>query len=105
MEQVNSILDKCVVMEETDCLQSAAHLQQMVEQAIEALGQATTLEQITLAAPGGDFRVRISLSHFQLVATPLRRNEKGEWVAQPGAEGLVSSRWQMQADGSFVRFA
>jgi serine/threonine protein kinase len=104
IEQVNAILDKCVVTDERNCLENAAPLKQMVDEAIEALGQTATLEQITLAAPGGgDFRVRISLTRFQLVATPLRRNEKGEWVAQQGAEGLLSSRWQMQSNGTFVR--
>jgi serine/threonine protein kinase len=104
MEQINSILDKCIVMEETDCLPSAEPLKQMVESAIQALGQTATLEQITLATPKGDFRVRLSLTPFQVVATPLRRNEKGEWVALQGnsTESPIA-RWQVLQDGTFIR--
>jgi serine/threonine protein kinase len=105
VEQVNSILDKCLDKNERNCLQSAVPLKQLVDEAIESLEQTSTLGEITLEAPGGDFRVRISATRFQLVATPFLRNQKGEWVAQQGVEGLINSRWQLEPNGTFRRFA
>jgi serine/threonine protein kinase len=102
MEQINSILDKCIVTEEEDCLMSALPLRDMVAETIEILEGETTVQQIVLVAPGGDFRVRVTASRFQLNATPLRRNQKGEWVPEEHAVSPLG-RWQLQPDGSFLR--
>jgi hypothetical protein len=61
------------------------------------------LQEITLQTTDGKFRVRVALKHCELEATPLHLNPKGEWVV--GTSGPVSSRWQVNPDGSMTRFA
>lgn len=86
--------------DEASCFKDASLLLNAVVSAIEGLEQAET--QIILAAPGGDFRVRITATRHQLIATPLRRNEKGEWVPEEHSQGPLA-RWQLQPNGGFVR--
>jgi len=105
IEQVNSILDKCLATEEQNCLQSASPLHDMVVGAIETLERNTTCQQIMLVAPDGKFGVRVTASRFQLNATPVQRNEKGEWAPVEDAQGPIGSRWQLQQDGSLHRFS
>jgi serine/threonine protein kinase len=104
MEQINSILDGCIVTEEAECLPSAVQLLTRVDQAIEALEKPSqvVLQQIVLTTGDGRFGVRLTARPFQLEATPLQRNANGEWVAQ-GESGLPSSRWMLQ-NGALVRF-
>jgi serine/threonine protein kinase len=102
MDQVNSILDKCIVIYEQDCLQNASPLHDMVVSAIGTLEQVTTVQQIVLAAAGGDFRVQVTASQFQLNAVPLRRNRNGEWVPEESAQSPLA-RWRLEPNGGFIR--
>lgn len=101
IEQVDSVLDKCVVTDEANCFKDASQLLQAVDAAIEALERAEIVDHIDLAAPNGEFRVRITVTPYQLVATPLRRSRQGEWVPEGTAQGPLA-RWQFH-NGSFVR--
>lgn len=104
MEQINSILDGCIVTKEVKCLPSAVPLLTRVNQAIEALEKPSqvVLQQIVLTTGDGRFAIRLTARPYQLEATPLQRNANGEWVAQ-GESGLPSSRWTLQ-NGALVRF-
>jgi serine/threonine protein kinase len=102
IEQVNSILDKCIVLNEQDCLQDASRLREIVAEAMDSLQQKTPLDQLILTTPDGTFRVQITVSPFQLNVTPLRRNQKGEWVPDESAQGPLG-RWQLQPNGGFIR--
>jgi serine/threonine protein kinase len=104
MEQVNSILDKCIVTEERNCLQSAVPLRDIVDKAVATLEEEGTFQQIVLVAPDGGFRVRVTAGRFQLNATPLVRNQNGEWVAHEDAVGPIGPRWQLQPNGNLLRF-
>jgi serine/threonine protein kinase len=105
MEQINSILDSCIVTEEAECLRSAVPLLTRVDQAIQALEKPNqlALQHIVLTSSDGRFAVRLTARAFQLEATPLVRNSDGEWVAQ-GDSGPVNSRWHPGPNGKLVRF-
>jgi serine/threonine protein kinase len=98
IELVNSVLDKCIVTDEQNCLPNASALLDIVVSAIETLEQATSVQSIVLAAPSGDFRVLITAGTFQLTATPLRRNQDGEWVPEGQATSPLA-RWQPHSNG------
>jgi hypothetical protein len=71
--------------DEGRCLENASILRDMVVDVIEALEEASSTQEIVLVAPGGDFRVRVTASQFQLNATLLRRDKNGQWVAEERA--------------------
>jgi len=102
IELVNSILDRCIVTDQRQCFQNASLLHDEVVRAIEVLEQATIVQHVVLTAPGGDFRVLLTASRFQLNATPIRRNQNGEWVAEERAQGPLA-RWELHPNGSFIR--
>jgi serine/threonine protein kinase len=104
MEQINSILDGCILLEEEKIFTSAVLLKK-VDAAIEALQTPSelVLQQIVLTSSNGRFAVRLTATPFQLNATPVTRNANGEWV-QRADNGPLNSRWQLQADGSLIRF-
>lgn len=105
MEQINSILDNCIVTEEAECLPSAEPLLTRVDQAIEALEKPSQVvsQEIVLTTTDGRFAVRLTARPFQLEATPLQRDANGDWVAQ-GDSGPPNSRWQPQPGGKLIRF-
>jgi serine/threonine protein kinase len=102
IEQVSSILDKCIVRDVKNCFESAAPLRQKVLEVIDSLEQKTIFEELTLAAPEGDFKVRITLGRFQLTVTPMRRNDKGDWIIDPNTLAPLA-RWQLYPNKTFVR--
>jgi hypothetical protein len=104
IEEIESVLDSCIVTEEPKCFRDASVLLNRVRAAIENLETPTAFQEIVLSTTDGNFRVRVSVKPYELVATPLVPDEKGQWISQQGASGLVSSRWQRQPDGTLIRF-
>jgi len=104
IEEVNSILDKCIVTDERNCFDSAIRLRDAVARAIEILErpEQATLKQVVLSTPDGNFRVLITASPFQVDATPLTRNEKGDWQPQASAKGPLI-RWHHEPNGQLFR--
>ncbi|HTW88437.1 MAG TPA: protein kinase family protein [Candidatus Binataceae bacterium] len=104
MEEINSILDKCVVLQERECLQDAGQLRKQVDAVIQDLEAANRpeLDEVILKSPTRRFGIRLTAIDFQIQATPLRRDDSGKWVER-GESGPVGIRWTPDPNGFLHR--